>query len=226
MAVALLALTGTALAADQPTITADALIYQGAVVETQVDVNGVAAMQLVGGVLDAVAEQAKAHVEAMAASGKPAEGPMAMLPMAVPLIEPAKEAIKSLSQITVVVQKPKEPVASEQFLGHYREIMGPLGWSPLITFKEQDGTAVTGMVAPEGKGVFFAVNDQSEIVAALVTTTKPIGDLLGQVIQAGGGAFPIFMRMRGAGMMGGKGTPPPPPGPPRPPRPRPAPKGK
>jgi hypothetical protein len=219
VAVGLLMAAGAALAADQPAITADKLVYQGATVETQVDVNGEAAMQLVGGVIDALAAQAKAQAEAMAAGGKPGEGPMAMLPAAVPLIEPAKEAIKSLSQITVVVQRPQAPVKSDEFLAHYREVMAPLGWSPLLTLKTEDGTAVAGMVAPEGKGVFFAVNEGSEIVAALITTTKPIGELIGQVIQASGGSWPMIMSQIG------RGRAPTPPAPPAP-KPKAAPKKK
>ena len=93
-----------AVAAGQGGIGADQLVYQGATVETQVDVNGEAAMALVGSALDAIAAQMEEQAKAMQAEGKsPGEGPMAMLPMAAPMIGPARDAIKSLSHITVVV---------------------------------------------------------------------------------------------------------------------------
>jgi len=208
--VGVLAAAGTALAGDEPAITAENLVYEGAAVETQVDVNGEAAMQLVGGAIDALAAQAKAQAEAMAA-GKGAEGPMAMLPAAIPLIDPMKEALKSLGQITVVVQKPQQPVNSDAFLEHYRGVMSPLGWSPLVTVKAKDAPAVVAMVAPEGKGVFFAVNEKAEIVAGLVTTTKPIGELIGQVIHASGGSWPmVFSHMMQAKAQKPPAAPPPP----------------
>ena len=176
-------------------VPTDKLIYQGATVETQVDVNGVAAVQLVGGALDAIAAQAQEAAKAMQAQGGPkaAEGPLAMLPAVLPMIEPVKEAIKSLDRITVLVMKPKQEVKTDEFISYYTGLMTPLGWSPLMTVRDKDKTAVVMMIAPEARGVFFAVNDQKQMVCGIVATTKPIGELLGQVINAGSGAWPMIM---------------------------------
>ena len=44
------------------------------------------------------------------------------------------------------------------------------------------------MIAPSAKGVFAAVRpNQRELIVALITTSEPIGDLLAQVVRAGGG---------------------------------------
>lgn len=191
---------GGALAATAPVgagaeITSDQLVYQGASIETQVDVNGEAAVQLIGGILDAAATQVQAQAKAM--EGKGGEGPMAMLPLAAPMIEPAKEAIKSLSRVALVVMKPKEPVKGDQFLKYYQSLLSPGGWLPLVTVRDKEDT-VLALLAPEAKGVFFAVNEGNEMTVGMVTTTKPLGDLLGQIVTAGGGALPAFLSMRQA----------------------------
>lgn len=176
-------------------IPTDKLIYQGVAVETQVDVNGAGAVALVGGAIDAIAAQAQEAGRQLQAQGGAAAsvGYGAMLPLALPMIEPAKEAIKSLERITLVVMKPKEEVGTEEFISYYSGLMGPQGWSPLITVRDKDKTAVLLMTAPEAKGVFFAVNDKKELVSGLITTTKPIGEILGQLINASGGAIPMIL---------------------------------
>ena len=183
----------TAACAQGAPMTAAQLVYEGADVDTQVDVNGVAAMQLVGGMLDAIVAQAKN----LPPGGGPQDGPMAMLPAVMPMLDPARDAIKSLQQITVVVMKPKQAFEPKAFAKHYSDLMSGQGWSPLATVVDKDGTAVVTMIAPEAKGVFFAVNDKSEVVAGLITTSKPIGDLLGQVVQAGGGSLPMLLQHMG-----------------------------
>jgi len=177
-------------------VATDQLIYKGASVKTQIDVNGAAAVALVGSALDAIAAQ----VEEQAKSGKiGGQGPMAMLPMAAPMIGPAKDAIKSLERITVLVMAPKGKVQTDQFVAYYSNLMGSRGWTPLITVKDADGTGVATLLAPEAKGVFVAVNDKSEMVAALITTSKPIGELLGQIVSAGGSAWPALISSMGSG---------------------------
>ena len=200
-------------------VATEKLIYQGAAVETQVDVNGVAAVQLVGGALDAIAAQAQEAAKAMQAQGGPkaTEGPAAMLPAVLPMIEPAKEAIKSLERITVLVMKPKQEVKTDEFISYYTGLMTPLGWSPLMTVRDKDKTAVVLMIAPEAKGVFFAVNDQKQMVSGIIATTKPIGELLGQVINAGSGAWPMIMSQLNAP----RRTPQPPAAPAKPAAPKP-----
>ena len=216
------ALAGQGLAAAQEVagITADQLVYQGAEVKTRVDVNGAAAVQLIGGALDAAAAAAKQQAKAMAeAGGKGAEGPMAMLPALLPIIEPAKEAIKSLNQVSFVAMKPQGKIDGAQFLKYYRGVMS--GWSPLVTVQDADGTTVCVMLAPEAKGIFFAVSGNNELLSGLVTTSKPLGDLIGQIIQSGGGSLPAILSQ-----MGRRGPSGPPPAPPAPPAKPKAPKTK
>ena len=44
------------------------------------------------------------------------------------------------------------------------------------------------LLAPCAKGIFAAVRpNQRELIVALITTNEPIGDLLAQVVRAGGG---------------------------------------
>jgi len=178
-------------------VTTDQLIYKGASVKTQVDVNGAAAVALVGNALDAVAAQIEQ--QAKAGSGGPAEGPMAMLPMVAPMIGPAKDVIKSLERITLLIMKPKKPVGADEFISYYSGLMSPRGWSPFVTVKDENGTGVLTMLAPEAKGVFFAVNNEDEAIVGLVTTSKPMGELIGQVVSASGGAWPAIMSQIGKG---------------------------
>jgi hypothetical protein len=176
-------------------ITAEQLVYQGATVETQVDVNGAAAVQLVGGVVDALAAQVQEQVKAMQMSGAaaPQSGPAAVLPMVLPMVAPMQDAIKSLERITLVVMKPQGEVKVGEFISYYSGLMSAQGWSPLMTVRDKDRTGVVMMMAPEAKGVFFAVNDKGQLVSGLVTTTKPMGEVLGQLINASGGAWPMIM---------------------------------
>ena len=175
-------------------VTTDQLIYKGASVKTQVDVNGAAAVALVGNALDAVAAQ----IEQQAKAG-PGEGPMAMLPMVAPMIGPAKDVIKNLERITLLIMKPKKPVGADEFISYYSGLMSPRGWSPFVTVKDEDGTGVLTMLAPEAKGVFFAVTGKDETIVGLVTTSKPMGELIGQVVSASGGAWPAIMSQIGKG---------------------------
>lgn len=219
---ALAVATASAAAAAGAEIASDQLVYQGVEVKTQVDVNGEAAMQLIGGILDAAAAQAQEQAKAMKESGKPAEGPLAMLPAVAPMVDPAKEAIKSLSRVTILVMRAKGPVEGADFLAYYSGLLSPFGWSPLLTVRDQGNTTVSIMLAREAKGLFFAVNGKNEMVVGLVTTTKPLGELLGQIASAGGGSLPAILSLRSMGQK--KAEAPAPPAPPTPEKPKASPK--
>jgi len=178
-------------------ITTDQLIYQGAAVEVQVDVDGAAAVQLVGDALDALAEQAKQQAQAIAQTGAGGEK-VAMISAAMPLVDPIKEAIKSLQRAAIVVMKPGEKTDSETVYAYYTKLMGGQGWSPLITVKGPKGERVSVMMAPEAKGLFLMVQEKSELVVGLITTSQPIGQLIGQVVRASGGVVPAIIASRGA----------------------------
>lgn len=169
-------------------LTTEQLALKGATVKFQVDVNGEAAMQLVGGVLDAAVEVAQQQA---AAGGE--GGPMAQMAMAEPFIGPAKDLLKSLSRVTVVVMQagaePKDVVA------HYGDMMIARGWSPLVTTRAITGQDAAVYLAPGGKGIFVVARPQGqEVIVALVTTRQSIGDLLGEIVRAGGGkALPMIL---------------------------------
>ncbi len=181
-------------------VQVEKLIYQGAAIDTQIDVNGEAAVMLVGSALDALAAQAEEQVKAMQASGNPPmPGPMAKLSLVAPMIGPAKDAIKSLQHITVLVMKPKAPAQPDQFIAYYRGLMSPLGWSPFVTVKDKDGTGISALLAPEAKGVFVAISDKDEMIVAMVTTGRPLGDIIGQVVSSGGNVIPAIIDSLGKG---------------------------
>jgi hypothetical protein len=211
-------------------LTASDLIYQGATIKTQVDVNGAAAVQLVGGILDAATAAVEAQANAAAQSGapQPPEDVQMKLAMVAPVLGPARDIIKSLDQITVLMMAPQGEVSGDAFISHYQDMMLGRGWVPLMTVRGQGMPAIASMMAPEGKGVFLAAYlspGDDTIAVALITTTKPIGDLLGQLASAGQGVMPHIMAM----MQRPKPVPPPPPAPPakhRAPAKKPAPKKK
>ncbi len=208
--------------------TAAELVYQGATVKMQVDVNGAAAVQLVGGLIDAAATAAQEQAKAMQQAGPGAHmqgqemGPAQAMAMAGPMIEPTREIIKSLDQVTVLMMQASAPVAGDAFVSYYQNLMQERGWTPLITVRGQGMPAVASLMAPEGKGVFLAAfpGGNEEVVVALLTTTKPIGDLLGQLAAAGQSAMPQIMAMMQARQAS---KPPAPPAPPAKPHARKAP---
>ena len=172
---------GAAFAAADP-ITTDDLKYRAATVKVEVDVNGAAAIQLVGGILD----EAAAIVEDQASGG--AEGLPHELAMAQPFIGPAKDAVKSLSRIIALVMKTDDSAAELDVAAHYGTMMAHRGWSRLATVRTDNGQNILVMIAPSAKGIFIAIRpNQKDLIVALVTTSEPIGDLLAQVVRAGGG---------------------------------------
>ena len=186
---------GAAFAAADP-ITIDDLKYQGATVKVEADVNGEAAVQLVGGILD----EAAAIVQDQASAG--AEGMPPQLAMAQPFIGPAKDAIKSLSRVIALVMKIDDSAAELDVTAHYGTMMTNRGWSRLATVRTDGGQNILVMIAPSAKGIFAAIRpNQRELVVALVTTNEPIGDLLAQVVRAGGSdILPKILQARAAKM--------------------------
>ncbi|GEM_PF-2281798 len=172
-------------AADAP-LTTDHLIYQDTDIEVQVDVNGEAAVQLIGGLLDALAETA--HEQA-ALIGEGGAGPVPphVAAIAAPLIEPAKNVIKSITRVSVLVMKPGDSINPDEAATYYHDLMTSRGWTPMIRVRSKGEERVLVLVAPGGKGVFVNVVESNEMVVAMVATTEPLGDLLAQVVRAGGG---------------------------------------
>ncbi len=189
-AVLLLAVLTCGLAAAEDGLPTEQLIYQGATVKTQIDVNGEAAVLLIGGMLDAAAEA----VQKQAASA-PQSGPMAQMAMAAPFIGPAKDAIKSLSRATVLVMSTDESIRAEEVMGYYSRLITPRAWSSMITVRAEDGANIAVYLAPGGKGVFAAIRPNSkELVVALVTTREPLGNLLAEIVRTGGSeALPAIL---------------------------------
>jgi len=189
---------GAFAAPTQGGVTTEQLIYQGAAVAVQVDVNGAAAVQLIGDSLDAVASAAKEQAAALAQAGTegPGGGKAAMISAALPLIDPAKEAIKSLTRAALVVMKPSEKTSGEAVSSYYNQLMTGQGWSPLMTVKAENAQRITVMLAPEAKGLFLMVQQKEELVVGMVTTSQPIGQLIGQIVRAGGGVLPAIIATR------------------------------
>ena len=185
--------SGAALA-QTDTLTIDDLKYQGATVKVEVDVNGEAAVQLVGGILDEAAAIAQ---DQAGAEGMPSE-----LAMAQPFIGPAKDAVKSLSRAIALVMKTDDSAAKLDVAAHYGTMMTSRGWSPLATVRTDGGQNILVMIAPSAKGVFAAVRpNQRELIVALITTSEPIGDLLAQIVRAAGGdILPNILQARAAQM--------------------------
>jgi hypothetical protein len=178
-----LAIAGLAVgaSASAEALTIDELKCQGASVDVEVDVNGEAAVQLIGGVLDEAARAAQAQI---AAGGSlPPQ-----VAAAEPMLEPAMQVIKSLSRVVAVVMKTDESAAGLDVIDHYGAKMSPRGWTQLATVRTGKGENILAMLAPGGKGMFIAVRPNGrELIVALITTREPIGDLLAQVARAGGG---------------------------------------
>ncbi len=171
-------------------LTTEQLVYQGAQVEVQVDVDGAVAIQFAGDALDALAELAQQQAEALAGAEGPPPGPVAAAAAAAPLIGPAKAAVESLSRVTLLVMTPQQPAAGAQVVDHYAALLTPRGWAPMVTVRAEQGEGVLVLVAPGGKGIFAVVapkQEQGKLVVALVTTTRPVGELIGNIVRAGGG---------------------------------------
>jgi hypothetical protein len=208
--VAMLAALGAQAAAGEPAadlgpLTSSQLVYPGLQVEFLVDVNGAAVAQLLGPALDAGAEVAHklaASFKQQAQSEGWARAPgvsLAAVPlMAEQLIDPAKDLLKSFTRATLVVMKSpdagKSPEA-EAVIGYYENLMLPRGWVPMVTVRpgsRQEGLLL--LLAPGGKGVFGALRPNSrELVVGMVAANRPIGELLGELVRAGGQLAPRLL---------------------------------
>jgi hypothetical protein len=190
-----------------PALTADQLVYPGASVETRIDVNGAAAMALAGGAVDALAAQVQARMEAAQAAAAAAQGANAQAQRAAAeaqraaaqAIEQARDALKSLQTVRVVVMETKEAVKGSDFLSHYQGLLAPRGWTPLMTVQtdKEDNTVVMLMLGPAGKGLLGAVHDDNDIVIGMLTTEKPLGELIGMLMKAGSPSMEAVMNMGG-----------------------------
>lgn len=205
LALIVLVTTSTAARAAQPAPhpphpplpAAEEFVYPGATVETRIDVNGVAAMQLAGGAIDALTAQIQARMEAAraaeaaaaAAQGAGAQAQRAAAEAqraAAQAIEQARDALKSLTGVKVLIMTPKAAPKADEFVKHYHGMMTPHGWTSLVTVQsDEDGDAVMVMLGPAGKGLFAAVGDKEDIVTAVITTSMPIGDLIGTIMKSG-----------------------------------------
>ena len=199
----LIAGLAVAAGASEEALTIDDLKYAGAAVEVEVDVNGEAAVQLIGGVLD----EAIAAAREQAASGGQIPPQLAA---AQPMLEPAKQMIKSLSRVVAVVMKTDESTGPLNVIDLYGGKMSARGWTQLASVRTGKGENILAMLAPGGKGVFVALRpSNTELIAALVTTREPIGDLLAQVVRAGGGqVLPKIMAARAHGSDSSEGCDP------------------
>ncbi|MBN1458194.1 MAG: hypothetical protein JXA57_01570, partial [Armatimonadetes bacterium] len=138
------------------------LKYQGAAIDVEVDVNGEAAVQLIGAILD----EAVSAAQEQAASG--GEIPP-QLAAAEPMLEPAKQILKSLSRVLAVVMKTDESAAGLNVIDHYGGKMSARGWTQLASVQTGKGEDILAMLAPGGKGVFVAVRpSNSELIVALM----------------------------------------------------------
>ena len=140
--------------------------------------------------MDAVAETAHKLIGAVKQAGSAPRGgmmgimPAEMLSMVEPLIDPAKEALKSVERVAFAAIKAGKSVRAEEVLNYYRERMSGRGWSLLATVRGNGGGLLL-MAAPEGKGVFGVFPEGQQVVVGLMTTSAPVGDLLGQIVRAG-----------------------------------------
>ncbi len=213
---------------------ADQLVYPGATVATRIDVNGVAAMQLAGGAIDALTAQIQQRMEAAraaeaaaaAAQGADAQAQRAAAEAqraAAQAIEQTRDALKSLTGVKVVIMTPKGAPGAADFVKYYQGVMIPHGWTSLVTVQDdQGGDVVVVMLGPAGKGLFAAVGDKEDIVTAMITTSMPIGDLIGRLMKSGSVSDMVGPLVGPLAGMFGKAGPPKPPEavtPPTPPTP-------
>jgi len=172
----------------QGELSSKELVYEGAPIEVAIDVNGEAAVQLIGGVLDAAADLAQEQVSAVAQGKKlNAPGRFGQAAMAVPLIGPAKDVIKSVTRVTVLVMEPEQAPPGDEVVAYYHGLMTARGWTPMLTVRTDGGENIAVLLAPGGKGLFGVIRPgEDELIVGLITTREPLGDLLAQIVRAGG----------------------------------------
>ena len=198
---AMLAAGAAAVAGTDPgqgELSSEELVYEGAPIEVAIDVNGEAAVQLIGGMLDAAAEIAQEQVSAVAQGKVNAPGPLGQAAMAEPLIGPAKDVIKSITRVTVLVMEPEQAPPGDEVVAYYHGLMTARGWTPMLTVRADGGENIAVLLAPGGKGLFGVIRpDDDQLIVGLITTREPLGDLLAQIVRAGGSeVLPKFLAAR------------------------------
>ncbi len=182
----------------QGELSSEELVYEGAPIEVAIDVNGEAAVQLIGGVLDAAADVVQDQVSAIARGEVEAAGPFGQAAMAEPLIGPAKDVIKSITRVTVLVMEPEQAPPGDEVVAYYHGLMTARGWTPMLTVRTDGGENIAVLLAPGGKGLFGVIRPgDDELIVGLITTREPLGDLLAQIVRAGGSeVLPKFLAAR------------------------------
>jgi hypothetical protein len=184
--------------AEAAPVAAQSLIFPRAKVQTSVEVYGAAAVQLVGGALDAAAAAVEEQLKALQASGADSES--ADLLKLVGLVGPAKDIAKSLDHMTVLVMQVPQTVTDDAFIDYYLSRLQKQNWQPLMVMRGGDPSApsIVALVAPEGKGVLGALvapgKEGRTMAAVMVTTKRPIDDLLAQLVVAGKPALAMFAK--------------------------------
>jgi hypothetical protein len=83
--------------------------------------------------------------------------------------------------------KTPETVEADEVMSHYGGVITPLGWTPMVTLRTDGGENVAVYLAPEAKGVCAVIRPNSrELIVGLITAREPLGDLIAQVVRAGG----------------------------------------
>lgn len=189
------ACAGPTAAADQP-LTTDQLVYGEAVVEFTVDVNGAAAAELIGGVLDAVAYTAHEHSAEISELSRAAGDKAVLIQAAQSLIDPTTDVVKSLTRVTWLVMRLGETVDPDEAVAYYHELMAARGWTDLATVRGGAERQIVALLAPGGKGVFAAAVLGDKAIAGMITARRPLGDLLGQIVESGSAVLPAFWAVR------------------------------
>jgi hypothetical protein len=184
-------LCSTALAAEPRPFSAAELAYPTATIKTRIEVSGVSAGQLIGGALTAYTYQLQADARAAEEAGA-SEKALSAIAQKMSSIDEVRDTVTSFLGFMLVVMKPGEPVKAANFVAHYQHLMGPRGWSPLATVQDEENqNAIVFMLAPNEKGLFVALGSTDEILTGLVTTSKPLGELLARIFHTAEGADPM-----------------------------------
>ena len=184
-------LCSTAFAAEPRPFSAAELAYPRATIKTRIEVSGVSAGNLIGGALTAYQYQLQADAKAAEEAGATEEALEAIAQKA-SSIDGVRDTLTSFLGFMLVVMKPGEPVEAADFIAHYERLMRSRGWSPLATVQDEENQgAIVFMVGPNEKGLFAALSGQDEILTGLVTTSKPLGELLAKVFHTAEGSDPM-----------------------------------
>jgi hypothetical protein len=189
-------------------ITAVDLAFPGTKTELQMDLNGESAMLLLGGTIDAIFDSAKQQADVVKAHGDKLPPEVSAIvaqmgPLAGPVMDAMKDSIKSITHVTVLVMRPSGAVTIDGINNRYNALMIRQGWQSLLTVKAEGEGMLLSYIAPEGKGVFGVMQERQggEIIVLMVTASKPLGDLVGQVIRTASPLASQFMLLRGQSMM-------------------------